>query len=723
MTGVRRKAAAFGFSLLGSLSLLMLCGVKLSYIIAPVMIAVCVIALLRRTNAAPYLLTFTEAFVAGALLLSAANGLVYAPSLRYVRGNVFLSGTVKDFPQDHPASKGVVLKNCIIDGEPTRYSVTVYFTDGSYPLPEDTVTLTASELFCSTDEKDRFFYHTLSNGTWLSAFARGGITVTEPDSRSPLFRLKELRQRIQSKAAAHMESELAAVSSAIVTGDRTDIPDDIRTDFRKSGISHLFAVSGMHLAIWTGLIFRILQKRSRIRLVPNLFVLLFIWVYAAFTGFSPSVIRAGVMLSLLCIANLIRRHADPLNSLGVSAAIMLVFDPWLAGNVSFLLSFTATFAIVGVFPLLYERESTEGKLLKDALFSKREELLLGVLVLFATIPCSAYFFGYMAALAPFMSLLCTPIAELMMISSAVGAVLPSGWMLTRGVYTVSAALTNAIVKLAGKAASLEFTIIPLREWYIAVWFVVTVAAILLLRYKIKASRTVVLNALLGIWAAALLTGVVVTGVTAKDYTVYIPETGNAAMVTVTSGTGGRSLVLGCGGDYDVYADCRDRLQSKAVFTPDFVVIPRNGKTESANLNRLLQDMPPDNLLLPTDAQTGRNLPERTLYTDAFDGELFPGLHLTYETQKDFCAGVLTVNGQKIVFCLYPASDFTDRDEAYSSGDHLICRGAIPSSLETTRFTSVVVLSDKSAGALGLPENAVSTAGTGGITLQFKHHSS
>ena len=723
MTGVKRKAAAFGFSLLGTLSLLMLCGVKLSYAIAPVMIAVCVIALLRRTNAAPYLLTFTAAFVTGALLLSAANGLVYAPSLRYVGDDVFLSGTVKDFPQDHPASKGVVLKNCVIDGKTTRYSVTVYFTDGSYPLPEDTVTLTASELFCSTDEKDRFFYHTLSNGAWLSAFARGGLTVTEPESRSPLFRLKELRQQIQSKAAAHVESELAAVSSAIVTGDRTDIPDGIRTAFRKSGISHLFAVSGMHLALWTGIIFRILQKRSRIRLLPNLFVLLFIWVYAAFTGFSPSVIRAGFMLSLLCIANLIRRHADPLNSLGASATVMLVVDPWLAGNVSFLLSFIATFAIVGVLPLLYEFKSAEGKLIKEALFSKREELLLGVVVLFATIPCSAYFFGYMAALAPVMSLICTPIAELMMISSAVGAVLPSGWMLTRGVYTVSAALTNAIVKLSKGAAELKFTIIPLREGYIAVWFVITAAAILLLRYKIKTSRAVVLNVLLGIWAAALLTGIVITGMTAKDYTVYIPDTGNATMVAVTSGTGARSLVLGCGGDYDVFADCRDLLQSKAVFTPDFVVVPRNGKTESANLNRLLKGIPPDNLLLPMNAQTGKNLPEHTVYTDAFDGELFPGLHLSYETREDFCAGVMTVNGVKLVFCLYPASDFTGRDETYLSGDYLICRGMIPVTLDAARFGSVVVLSDKSAEALGLPENAVSTADTGGITLLFKHHSS
>lgn len=722
MTGVRRKSAAFGFALLGSLVLLMLTGMKAAYAVFPALIVSCVVFLLKRRPAAAYLLTFTAAFTAASLLLSAANGLRYAPSLRYTGNDVSLKGTVSDYPQSHPASKSVILKNCIINGEPTKYSVTVYFSDGSYPLPEDTVSLTASEVYCAADEKDRFFYHTLSNGTWLSAFVKGDITVCVPESRSPLFRLKELRQEIRAKAGAHMSADLAAVSTAILTGDRTDIPDEIRLSFRKSGISHLFAVSGMHLAIWTGAVFWILQKRSRVKLIPNLIVLLLIWLYAAFTGFSPSVIRAGVMLSLLCIANAARRHADPLNSLGFSAAVMLAVNPWLAGNVSFLLSFTATFAIVGVFPLISDRRYS-GDPVRNALSSKKEELLLGVTVLFATIPCSAYFFGYMAALAPVTTILCTPLAELMMMVSGLGAALPSHWLLTRGVYTVSAALTNSVVRIAEKATSLEFTVIPLREGYIAVWFAVTVAALLLLRYGIKASRTVILNTLLGLWAAALLTGIILTGLSANDYTVYLPDAGNATMISVVSGSGARSLLLGCGGGYDGYADVRDRLQAKAVFTPDFVVIPRDGKPESANLSRLLQDMPPDNLLLPTGAQTGKHLPENTVYTDAFDEEFFPGLRLACETSEDFCAGVMTVNGTKLVFCFYPGSDFSGKPEEYRSGDYLICRGALPPTLDPSAFSSVVVLSDKSAETLKLPDNAVSTAGTTGITLPFKHRSS
>ena len=718
MTGVRRKSAAFGFSLLLSLVFLMLAGVRVSFFAAPVLIAATAVLLLLRRPIGFYALTVTAAFCAAALLLTAADGLRYAPSLRYAGENVSLTGTVKDFPQDHPASQSIILKNCTINGEPTKFNVMVYYTDGSAPLPEDTVSVTTSEVFRAVDEDSRFFYHTLSNGTWLAAYARGSLTVTAPDNRSPLYRLKELRRYVTEKAQSYMSADLAAVSTAIVTGDRAEIPDEIQTNFRKSGISHLFAVSGMHLSLWTGLLFTVMRKRSRIRLIPNLLALAFIWLYAAFTGFSPSVIRAGIMLSLVCAANVVRREADPLNSLGLAAAVMLAVDPWLAGNVSFLLSFTATFAIVGIFPLLgnktYEKDP-----LRRAVLSKKEALLLSVVVLFATLPCSAYFFGYMPALAPVTSLICSPLAIMMMVSSALGAALPGGWILTRWVYTVTAALTNAIVKITEKAALLEFTILPLRESYITVWFAVTAAALVLLYYK-KVSRRAVLNTLLAIWAAALATGLIASAATAKDYTLAVADAGNGTMVSVVSGTGARSLVLGCGGDYRAFTETKDLLQSKTAFTPDYVVVPRSGKPETANLANLLKALPPDALLLPADADDVPNAPEHTVHTDAFDGQLFDGLRLAYETAPDFCAGVMTVNGLKVVFCLYPASDFTGRDGKYAFGDYLICRGAIPAALDAADYGTVIVLTDKPAAALDLPPNAVSTADTGGYRLVFKH---
>ena len=108
-------------------------------------------------------------------------------------------------------------------------------------------------------------------------------------------------------------------------------------------------------------------------------------------------------------------------------------------------------------------------------------------------------------------------------------------------------------------------------------------------------------------------------------------------------------------------------------------------------------------------------------TDSLDLEICPSLFLSYETEQGFCAGVLQINGQKIVFCLYPASDFTAKDEYYQSGDILICRGMIPPTLDANRFRDVIVLTDKSAASLDLPQNAISTADEGGYKLVIPHH--
>lgn len=719
MTRLKRPAAVFGFSLLFSLIILLLFGIHAIYVCTPLFVILSAAFLIRRSNTALYLISITACFLSAAVLLTVFDHLKYEPSLRYVGENTKITGTVSDYPQSHPSSQSIILKHCKFNNEQTRYSVKIYFTDGSFPLPGDQVTLTASEIFSSADKESKFFYHTLSGGTWLSAFCRGGLSVKENPGRSLSAHLAKLRYSIRNKASAFMNNDLAAVSAAIVTGDQSDIPDGIRDCFRKSGVSHLFAVSGMHLSVWTGLIFSLLRKRSRIRLLPNLFALLFIWLYAAFTGFSPSVLRAGIMLSLICIGTVLRKHADPVNALGVSAVLLLTVNPWLAGNISFLLSFTATFAIVGIFPVLNERSPQTNHLIKNKLLNAKESILLSVLILFITIPFTAYFFGYASILAPITSLLCTPLAELMMISSALGAVIPTNFFLTRFIYLVCASLTNAIVKITEKAASFEFAILPLRQGYVVFWFLICAAFLTAFLFIFKTSRTVILNTLLALLSAALLTGIVFTGLTANDYTVYIPESGNAAMISVVSGTGSRSLLLGCGGDYDTFRNTKEFLQSRTAFSPDYVFIPRKGKAQTEQLVNILKYLPPEHLFLPTDIDLVRGTPENTAASDSFNCDIWNGISLQYENAEEYNAGILEINGTKIVFSFYPASASDGENEKYLSGDYLICRGAIPAAFETDRFTSVIVLSDKTAQALSLPANAISTADTGDITLTLR----
>lgn len=718
MTGVKRPAAVLGGSLMLSLIALMLFGSVFAYIGASALIVLTAVALLRRSNKGLYLLTATAAFVAASLLFTSAELFRFIPSLSYEGSGRQITGVVAAYPAQHPASESVVLKRCVIDGESTRYSVKVYFRDGIAPVPGDTVNLTASEVFCTADENSRYFYHTLSGGTWLSAFAEGPLQVTTTEKPSVFAAIERLRHHLKNKFDDNMETELSAVSAAIINGDQSDVPVTIRDSFRKSGISHLFAVSGMHLALWTEIIFRILQKKSKIRVIPNLFALLFILFYTAFTGFSPSVIRAGIMLSLICVGRMIRQHSDPLNSLGVSVTAMLAANPWLAGNVSFLLSATATYAIVRVYPAIFDRQPHEENVLKEKALSAKEGLLLAATVIATCVPFTAFFFGYFSAFAPVTSLLCTPLAELLMVFAALGACLPGGWAVTPLIFRITAALANAIVLLAEKAASLQFAILPLRDPVVIGWFMISAILLIWLRGIKKKSRTAALNALLGTGAAALAVGIVLSLAGAGAYSVYLPDAGNAAMIAVVSSSGGDSMLIGCGGTHDSYQKTKEFFNTRTAFRTDCIVIPRETKPHTAMLPNVLSELPPESLILPSDMEPVKGAPQHLIRCDVYNGEPLNGVRLQYQNRDDFCGGTLEINGRKLVFCLYPASDFSKEPALSYSGDVLICRGCIPATIDATQFESVIVLTDKSADTLHLPSNAVSTADVGAVTLTF-----
>ena len=94
----------------------------------------------------------------------------------------------------------------------------------------------------------------------------------------------------------------------------------------------------MHLSIWTGLIFLILRKKAVSKPYVGILLIIFIILFCFFTGLSPSVLRAGIMQISLYLGAIFRKRAEPVNSLGLATAVLLISNPFLAGNVSFLLS-------------------------------------------------------------------------------------------------------------------------------------------------------------------------------------------------------------------------------------------------------------------------------------------------------------------------------------------------------------------------------------------------
>lgn len=131
-------------------------------------------------------------------------------------------------------------------------------------------------------------------------------------------------------------------------GDASGMPDDTRMAFTASGLSHILALSGLHvgivaLLVTIGLYPLYISGYGKWR---ALFVIAALWIYAAITGLSPSVTRAVIMMSVLLIGRLLQRHTSPVNSLCFAALIILVADPASLFTIGFQLSFSAVLAIL-----------------------------------------------------------------------------------------------------------------------------------------------------------------------------------------------------------------------------------------------------------------------------------------------------------------------------------------------------------------------------------------
>jgi competence protein ComEC len=158
-----------------------------------------------------------------------------------------------------------------------------------------------------------------------------------------------IRSSIATALSAGVSGERAAVLLGIVLGEDEGLSDDVRNDFRQSGLYHLLAVSGQNVALVAGGVLLVCWLFGIPRVVGQVGALTAIAAYVMAVGAQPSVVRAGVAGSLASLAWICARERDRWWSLLLGALVLLVWNPYNLLDPGFQLSFSAVAAIfVGV---------------------------------------------------------------------------------------------------------------------------------------------------------------------------------------------------------------------------------------------------------------------------------------------------------------------------------------------------------------------------------------
>ncbi|MFA5801468.1 MAG: DNA internalization-related competence protein ComEC/Rec2 [Thermoleophilia bacterium] len=143
-----------------------------------------------------------------------------------------------------------------------------------------------------------------------------------------------------------------ALLQGMVLGDDDDVPDDVISDFRSSGILHLLAVSGQNVVLLGFIVMLLCRAMLVPRLAAVLIAVLVICMYVPLTGAGPSIVRAGIVGVLGMAAYIFSRQTNCYHFLAIAAAIILVLNPYSLLDPGFQLSFGAVIAIFLVSPVL-----------------------------------------------------------------------------------------------------------------------------------------------------------------------------------------------------------------------------------------------------------------------------------------------------------------------------------------------------------------------------------
>ena len=194
------------------------------------------------------------------------------------------------------------------------------------------------------------------------AFTPPKLLKTAPDPPVSLrisSAIDRLRHRVESRITAAVPGQTGAVAAALITGERGRIPENVLQSLRDTGLAHMLAISGLHMALMAGALFFLvrgcaaafpaLALRYPIKKWAAVVALIGAAFYLALSGGSIATQRAFLMAAIVFTAILIDRPALTLRNVAVAALVILVAFPESLLDVSFQMSFAAVTALVAVY--------------------------------------------------------------------------------------------------------------------------------------------------------------------------------------------------------------------------------------------------------------------------------------------------------------------------------------------------------------------------------------
>lgn len=208
-------------------------------------------------------------------------------------------------------------------------------------------------------------------------------------------------------------SKEQGLAEALLIGYKDDLDKNLVQSYTNTGVVHIIAISGMHLALIYGLLILLtkpLRQKKQFNFLRVIIILTGLWLFTLLAGAQASVVRSAVMFTCIAVGELLLRKTTVYNTLALSAFLLLCYNPFWLWDVGFQLSYAAVLSIIIFFRPIYNWLYFPNKLI-DALW-KLNALSLAAQIF--TTPVSIYHFHQFPVLFLLTNIVAVPLSGIIL---------------------------------------------------------------------------------------------------------------------------------------------------------------------------------------------------------------------------------------------------------------------------------------------------------------------
>ena len=579
---MRRPLAVMGGSFFGTLILQNYLGFDFGFILGIISLTVSVLLLYFYNIKIFRQIAVFSISVFLACLLFCLNAKTFVdPVVESLKGQTLdIKATIYETEQNYGDVFYYVAKSDIkcSDGETREVKFRFSSTDRIGCEPYDVVEFTAS--FDQIDGRYASSYY--ADNIFVKAKAKSDIKVTRAENRPLRYHLLRFRTSLIQTVNHRLGDTLSGFMIGISTGDKSYMTSEVAAAVKNTGMSHITAVSGLHITIIAGILVSLLRYTRLNKRLRYLITLAPVWAFTIVAGLPYSAIRAAIMFTFMTVAHLVFMKVDSINSLFASLIFCGIISPYSAADVGLLASASATLGLVVLHPVISEYlvSKLPERLSKISVishiinsFSQTASASIGL------IPCCILFFQSFTPVAFLANLIVLPLVTVCLFCTLSAGCLCGIPLLCYPLLFVGGLSARVIIALLEFLSRFPFATVDASQPYLIVWLLICSGtfAISYLIIKLFGKQKVFLIASVIVCVVSLICTSAVYKAVAKESTdLYVIDNGDNLSVALVDNN---AMTLICDSiDYEGVFTLRDIMYKRGIATIESVIL-------TGNLNR------------------------------------------------------------------------------------------------------------------------------------------